>query len=122
VTPGGRYLVGIAAVAVAAQGLSFVLSPDSRRAVWFALGLGLAVQGPLGWWLVRAIGTERFLPVWAGGIAARLAVLGAGGFVAAPRLGFPLEPTLVALVGVLMSFVGVEAFVAWFGARGTEAR
>ncbi len=121
-TPGGRYLVGIAAVAVAAVGFSFVLSPATRSAVWFALGLGLAVQGPLGWWLVRVVGTERLLPVWAGGIAARLAVLGAAGFVAAPRLGFPLEPTLLALVGVLMSFVGVEAFVVWFGGRGTGAR
>lgn len=121
-TPGGRYLVGIAVVAAAAVGLSIVLSPAARSAVWFAVGLGLAVQGPLGWWLVRAIGTERLLPIWAGGIAARVGVLGAGGLVAAPRLGFSLEPTLVALVGVLMSFVGVEALVAWLGARGTGAR
>lgn len=121
-TPGRRYLVGIAVVAAVAAGLSFVLAPAARSAAWFALGLGLAVQGPLGWWLVRAVGTERLLPVWAGGIAARLAVLGAGAFVAVPKLGFPPEPTLMALAGVLMSFVGVEAFVVWLGGRGTGAR
>ncbi len=121
-TPGRRYLFGIAAVAAAAGGFSFVLSPAARSAAWFALGLGLAVQGPLGWWLVRAVGTERLLPVWAGGIAARLTVLGVGAFLAVPKLGFPLEPTLIALVGVLMSFVGVEALVVWFGGRRTGAR
>src|SRR5204863_162019 len=39
--------------------------------------MALAVQGPLGWVLVGAIGTERFLLVWAVGIAARLAVVAA---------------------------------------------
>jgi hypothetical protein len=115
-------LVGIATVAAAGVGLSFVLPPATRGAVWFALGLGLAVQGPLGWWVVYTIGTERLVAVWAGGIAARIAVLAAGAFVAVPRLGFPLEQTLIALVGVLTSFVGVEAFVVWLGGRGAGAR
>ena len=121
-TAGRRYVVGIATVAAAGVGLSFVLPPGTRGAVWFALGLGLAVQGPLGWWVVHALGTERLVVVWAGGMAARLAVLTAGGVVAGPRLGLPLEQTLVALVGVLTSFVGVEAYVVWLGGRGAEAR
>jgi hypothetical protein len=71
---------------------------------------------------VYTIGTECLVAVWAGGMAARLAILAVGGFVAAPRLGFPLEQTLVALVAVLTSFVGVEACVVWLGGRGAEAR
>lgn len=121
-TAGRRYVVGIATVAAAGVGLSFVLPPATRGAVWFALGLGLAVQGPLGWWVVYTIGTERLVAVWAGGMAARLALLAAGGFVVAPRLALPLEQTLFALVGVLTSFVGVEVCVVWLGGRGAGAR
>jgi len=61
VTATGRYLVGVSAVAAAALLLSFVLPPDDRPGIRLALGIALAVQGPLGWWLVRAVGTDRFL-------------------------------------------------------------
>jgi hypothetical protein len=71
---------------------------------------------------VYTIGTERLVAVWPGGMAARVAVLAAGGFVLAPRLGLPLEQTLLALVGVLTSFLGVEACVVWLGGRGAGAR
>ena len=87
-TPGRRYLIGVSVVAAAALLLSFVLPPDARTGVWLATALALLVQGPLGWWLVRAIGTERLPLVWAIGIAARFA-----------------------LVGVLMCCVVVEAVV-----------
>jgi len=117
-----RYLLGIAAVATAVLAVSLALPPRARAGVWLALGVAAAVQGPLGWWLVRAIGTERFLLVWAAGIVARFAVLAACGLVVAPRLGLALEPTLFALVGVLMCFVGLEAIVVRPGRRGTEVR
>ena len=108
-TAGRRYLVGVVVLAAAALVLSLVLPPGARIGVWLGLGMALAVQGPLGWWLVRAIGTERFLRVWTTGIAVRLAVVAACGFVIAPRLGLDLEATLVTLVAVLMSCVIVEA-------------
>ena len=76
-TPGRRYLVGVSAVAAAALLLSFVLPPEARTGVWLATALALLVQGPLGWWLVRAIGTERLQLVWAVGIAARFSQIGA---------------------------------------------
>ena len=110
-TPGGRYLVGVSAVAAAALLLSFVLPPEARTGVWLATALALLVQGPLGWWLVRAIGTERLQLVWAVGIAARFALVAACGFLVAPRLGLALAPLLFALVGVLMCCVVVEAVV-----------
>jgi len=79
--------------------------------VWVAMALALLVQGPLGWWLVHAIGTERLQLVWAVGIAARFALVAACGFLVAPRLGLALAPLLFALVGVLMCCVVVEAVV-----------
>ena len=108
---GRRYLVGVVMVAAATLALSFVLPPAGRRGAWLALAIAFAVQGPLGWWLVRAIGTERFLLVWTAGIATRLAVVAACGLVIVPRLGLELGATLVTLVAVLMSCVIVEALV-----------
>ena len=110
-TPGRRYLIGVSVVAAAALLLSFVLPPDARTGVWLATALALLVQGPLGWWLVRAIGTERLPLVWAIGIAARFALVAACGLLVAPRLGLALAPLLFALVGVLMCCVVVEAVV-----------
>jgi len=118
VTPGRRYLLGVTTVAAAALLLSLVLRPPDRSGVWFALGVALMVQGPLGWWLVQAIDTERFLLVWAIGIAARLAVVAGCGLVVAPALGLALAPTLFALVGVLMGCVVVEAIVVRPGRPG----
>lgn len=121
-TVGRRYALGVATVAGAAVALSLVLPPAVRPGVRLALGLALAVQGPLGWWLVRVIGTERFLLVWAVGIVARFAVVAACGLAVAPVFGLALEPTLFTLVGVLMSCVLVEALVVRPGRLGTEVR
>jgi len=110
-TAGRRYLVGVSAVAAAALVLSFVLPAGARTAVWLATALALIVQGPLGWWLVRAIGTERLQLIWAVGIAARFALVAACSLVVAPRLGLALAPLLLSLVGVLMCCVVVEAIV-----------
>src|SRR2546427_12951704 len=99
-TPGRRYLVGVSAVAAAALLLSFVLPPEARTGVWVAMALALLVQGPLGWWLVHAIGTERLQLVWAGGIAARFALAAACGFLWAPRLGRAIPPGLCVRAGV----------------------
>jgi len=122
VTAGRRYLLGVTTVAVAALLLSLVLPPPDQSGVRLALGAALVVQGPIGWWLVQAVGTERFLLVWVFGIATRLAVVAVCGLVLAPALGLALAPTLFALVGVLMSLVVVEAIVVRPGRRGVEVR
>jgi len=110
-TAGRRYLVGVTAVAAAALLLSFVVPADARTGLWLATALALIVQGPLGWWVVRAIGTERLQLIWAVGIAARFALVATGGVVVAPKLGLALGPLLFPLVGVLMCFLVVEAIV-----------
>ena len=86
-TPGRRYLVGVSAVAAAALLLSLVVPPDARTGLWLATALALIVQGPLGWWVVRAIGTERLQLVWAIGIAARFALVAACGRSEERRVG-----------------------------------
>src|SRR2546430_17343372 len=106
-TAGRRYLVGLSAVAAAALLLSLVLPPDARTGVWLATTVALMVQGPLGWRVVRAIGTERLQLVWAVGMAARFALVAACGLVVAPRLGLALAPLLFSLVGLLMCFLEI---------------
>jgi len=123
VTARARYVAGLAAVAAAAMALSFVLPPEGdRRALRAALGLALVVQGPLGWWLVRTIGTARFLRVWATGIAARVALVGLTAFVLVRALGLPPEATLFSLVGLLVALLGVEAVAVLPGRSGPEVR
>src|SRR5207247_10222053 len=113
----GRYLRGGTAVAVAALLLSLVLPPPDRSGVRLALGAALVVQGPIGWWLVRAVGTERFHLVWVIGIATRLGVVAVCGLVLGPALGLALARTLLAVVGLLMSPGVVEAVVGRPGSR-----
>ena len=110
-TAGRRYLLGVTMVAVAALLLGLVVPPDARTGLWLATALALIVQGPLGWSVVRAIGTERLQLIWAIGIAARFALVAGCGLLVAPRLGLALAPLLFPLVGVLMCFLVVEAVV-----------
>src|SRR5439155_278149 len=134
-TPGGRYLVGVSAVAAAALLLSFVLPRDARTGVWLATALALIVQGPLGWWVVRAIGTERLQLVWAVGIAARFALVAACGRFAPVHIGgvtidfsptkhvvfLALAAALVALVFLYTSRVVARAQAAGRPPRGFAA-
>ena len=119
-TVGRRYMLGLGTVAAAALLLGFVVSPAVRSGLWFATGLALLVQGPLGWRLVRALGTERLHLIWAIGIAARFALVAAAGFVLAPRLGFALAPLLFALWGVLMCCILVEALIVQAAQAGAR--
>ena len=121
-TSGRRYLVGLGAVALEALALCLVLPSQDRPEMAAVLGLALAVQGPLGWWLVRVIGTERFLLVWVIGIGTRLGVVALCALVVVPALELSLAPALFVLVGVLLSLLVVEAVVVVLGPAGTEAR
>src|SRR5207245_9885639 len=100
VTARGRYVAGLAAVAAAAVALSFVLPPADRRGLWAGLALAVVGDGPLGWWLLWAIGTERFLRRWAVGIAARVGLVGLTALVLGRRVGLPPDARLFALVGL----------------------
>jgi hypothetical protein len=112
VTPAGRYVAGVAAVGVAGLGSMAVFSAESRPGMAWGLIVGLLLQAPLGWWTLRAIGTENFLTVWVLGILFRLAVVGIAAFAVIPAMGDAAAPMLVTMVGVLMALLLVEGVVA----------
>jgi len=104
----GRYAMGLVLVAGGTLALSFVLRGAERAAVRGALAAAVVVQGPLGWWLVRSVGTRRFLLVWALGLATRLTLLAIAGWVIVPALGWAMEPTLLSLAALLFALLLVE--------------
>lgn len=109
---GARYLAGTAVIALAAMAAGAVV-PGSWRPGWLlALGIALVVQAPLGWWLMRSIGTERFLAVWALGILLRLMTVGLTGLVIVPALSLPAAPALLALAGFLVASLVLEGIVS----------
>jgi hypothetical protein len=112
VTLAGRYVAGVAAVAVAGLG-SMVVSPaESRPGMAWGLIASVLLQAPLGWWTLRAIGTESFLTVWVLGILVRLSVVAIAAFAVIPALGDEAAPMLVTMVGALVALLLVEGAVA----------
>jgi hypothetical protein len=101
-------------VALAAIAAGTIMPLSWRPGWWLALGMTLVVQGPLGWWLMISIGTERFLAVWALGILMRLAALALMGLVMIPALGWPAGPALLGLAGLLIVSLALEGIVSAF--------
>jgi hypothetical protein len=102
----------MAAVALGAAAAGTLLPTAWRPGWWLALGITMAVQGPLGWWLMVSIGTERFLMVWALGTLVRLAVVALTGLVVVPALGWSPAPALLALAGFLLVSLALEGIVS----------
>ncbi|HEV2291188.1 MAG TPA: hypothetical protein VGR60_05065 [Gemmatimonadales bacterium] len=118
-----RYVAGVALVAVATGAVALLLPDERGRGAWFGLTLSLLVQAPLGWWLVRSLGTARFLPAWIAGMGGRVGLVALAGFVILPALRWPLGPGLVGLAAVLLALLGVEVFVVMAAGRSkVEAR
>lgn len=108
----GHYLAGVAAVALAAAGGVAAVSPDIRPETTWGAAVGLLLQAPLGWWALRAIGTERFLAVWGLGMLLRFTVVAIAGLVAVSSLGRRAGPMLGSMVGVLVALLVVEGITA----------
>lgn len=92
-------------------GLQLVAESD-RAAVWTGLLAAIVVQGPLGWWVVRSVGTPRFMVAWGLGLLARFGLIAGMALVAAPLTEFRSEPLLVTTAGVLLALLVVEGLVA----------
>jgi hypothetical protein len=119
---GRQYLAGLAAVAIAGAAVTLLVSPAERRAAWFALGAAVIVQGPIGWWLVGAVGGPRFLRAWVVGMGTRVALFALFALVLVPALGLPVSSTLFPLVMALMALLIVEVIVVNRGLRRAGAR
>ena len=111
-TLAGRYVAGVVAVGVAGLVLMAVFPAGSRPGIAWGLSAGLLLQAPLGWWTLRAVGTDRFLMVWMLGILVRLAVVAIAAFAVIPALGDRAAPMLVTMVGILVALLLVEGVVA----------
>jgi heme A synthase len=106
--PRSRYLSGLLVVAAIGLVTVFAVSHDIRTEVASAIGLGLLVQAPLGWWTVRSVGTERFQLVWVLGMVIRLAIVAIAGLILVPELRWEMVPTLAAVVATMLLLLVVE--------------
>jgi heme A synthase len=110
-----RFLYPALVLMVAALGalLALRLVPEPEHpAVWVAVLASIVVQGPLGWWVVRSVGTQRFLMVWGLGLLARLILIGLMAVLVGPAFGLSATPLLVTLAGLLAALLLVEGVVA----------
>lgn len=108
---GKRYLAGMAGVSLLFLGLLAISPPAWRPSLWLALGLAMAVQIPLGMWLMTLLGSDRFIPVWVLGMLARLALVGTAGLVLFPAIHWPATPGLLGLALLLMAALALEGLV-----------
>lgn len=106
------YWSGISVVALLGA-LGGRLEPGPSRGVWLATAVALAVQVPLGWWLIRSIGKPFFMGVWAVGMGARFLTLGIFGLAVLPMLDWPLMPGLLVMAALLFALLLVECSVLW---------
>ena len=111
-TLAGRYLAGVGIVAMVGLGAMAVAPAGSRPGMVWGLIAGVVLQAPLGWWTLRAIGTERFLTFWGLGILVRLSVVAIAALAVIPALGDAAAPMLVTMVGILVALLLVEGVVA----------
>ena len=107
------YPVLVLVVALLGALLALRLVPEQEHlAVWVAVLASIVVQGPLGWWVVRSVGTQRFLMVWGLGLLARLLLIGLMAVLVGPAFGLSAAPLLVTLAGLLAALLLVEGVVA----------
>ena len=111
-TLAGRYIAGVAAVGAAGVVAVAAAPVEWRPGIAWGLAVGLLLQAPVGWWTLRAIGTEGFLMVWGLGTLARLAIVAIAAFAVIPALGDAAAPMLVTMVGILVALLLVEGVVA----------
>ena len=121
-TAGRRYAVGLLLTALVAAGVTVLLPAAVRREARIALLLALAVQVPLGWWLVESVGTSRMPAVWVAGMLARLGLVALAGLVLVPALGLRADGMLVPLALLLMVFVLLEGVVLMMQHSRVESR
>ena len=108
----GRYAGGVAAVAALGLVAAAVAPSSARTGIGWGLVVGLLLQAPLGWWTLRALGTERFLTVWGLGMLVRFGVVAVAAFALMPGPARLAEPMLVTMVGTLVALLLVEGAVA----------
>lgn len=121
-TAGRRYALGLVLVTLLGAAVTVLLPVAVRQEARLALVLALAVQAPLGWWLVESVGTSRMPAVWVVGMLARLGLVALAGLVLVPALGLRAEGLLIPLALLLMVFVLLEGVVLMLQHSRVETR
>jgi hypothetical protein len=116
------YLVGLALVGTIMAGVVLRFPEISRPSGFAMMALGLVVQGPLGWWMIKAVGTPRFIGVWVMGMLARFGLLAVTAFLIFPLMHWSLSPGLIVLAGVLFAMLLLEGLVVWILHSQAEAQ
>lgn len=111
--PGMWYGAGLLGVGLVSAAAGALAEPRVGQGIWLAAAVSLAVQGPLGWWLIRSIGAPGFFGAWVVGMLARIGSIGVMALVVLPLLGWPLEPALVAMAALLLVLLLLEWGVAF---------
>ncbi len=108
-----RYaLLALLVVAVTVAAGLLLVAPEDRTAMWVGLVAALVVQGPLGWWVISSIGTQRFVVTWGLSLLARLLLIALLAFVVVPGIGLAATPLLITAVAALAALLMVEGVVA----------
>lgn len=119
-TSRSRYVIGLVSIGALTLAVSRGVPEGARSPLVLAFALAIAVQAPLGWWLIRSVGTERFMVAWGIGLAARLALVGGMGLIGVRLLGLGPTTVLVPLAGLLVTLLALEAIVLLLREPGTE--
>ena len=107
-----RYAAGVAAVAGVGLVALAAAPGHARPGIGWGLAVGLLLQAPLGWWTLRALGTERFLTLWGLGMLVRFGVVAVAAFALMPGPERLAEPMLLTMVGTLVALLLIEGAVA----------
>ncbi|MEO8200641.1 MAG: hypothetical protein ABI679_08995 [Gemmatimonadota bacterium] len=119
---GRVYGSGLLLIGLGAALMSWSLQGTNRTAALISVLVCLVIQGPLGWWLIRSVGTPRFLGVWVTGILTRFVILGGLALVVFPAQRWPLSPGLLIVGGVLFALLLLEGLALWLEHSQVEPR
>lgn len=108
----GRYGAGVVVVGLAGLVVAALVPAALRAGVLWGLAVGLLLQAPLGWWTLRAVGTERFFMLWGLGMLVRFGVLVVAAFALTTVPGPLAAPMLTTMVATLVALLLVEGAVA----------
>ncbi len=108
----GGYVAGVVAVGLAGLVVAGQVPMASRAGVLWGLAVGLLLQAPLGWWTLRAVGTERFFTLWGLGMLVRFGVLVVAAFALTAVPGPLAAPMLTTMVATLVALLLLEGAVA----------
>jgi hypothetical protein len=122
VKPARTYLIGLALVAAIMTGVVLRFSEATRPSGFGMIILGLLVQGPLGWWMIKSVGTPRFIGAWVVGMLARFGLLAVAAFLIFPMMHWTLSPGLIVLAVVLFAMLLLEGLVVWVVHSQAEAQ